>query len=190
MCEKGCGGLQSPIYRASMLRFRAARKMVRGGGDQAGGAAVSWRRGNVYFNCAAALLHCLLGGSHLLRSQPQAEILTEHPLVCGLFFGTAVELVMSLVVPAAFRVGRNGAIHLSRPSFRVFSAPGPHVGLLRPSTGGPSLRSQDGRLQTSNPGWTGGLSPMTDRLEAAKPLKTRLKFAPAYKLASSANRRL
>jgi hypothetical protein len=54
--------------------------------------------GNVYFGCAAALGHCLLGGSHLLRSQPQAEILTEHPLVCGLFFGTAVELVMSLVV--------------------------------------------------------------------------------------------
>jgi hypothetical protein len=27
-----------------------------------------------------------------LRSQPQAEILTEHPLVCGLFFGTAVAL--------------------------------------------------------------------------------------------------
>jgi hypothetical protein len=63
-----------------------------------GAAGVSRRRGNVYFGCAAALLHCLLGGSHLLRSEPQAEILTEHPLVCGLFFGTAVEFVMSLVV--------------------------------------------------------------------------------------------
>jgi hypothetical protein len=54
--------------------------------------------GTYILGCAAALLHCLLGGSHLLRSEPQAEILTEHPLVCGLFFGTAVELVMSLVV--------------------------------------------------------------------------------------------
>ena len=53
---------------------------------------------DVYLGRAAALLYCLLGGSHLLRSQLQAEILTEHPLVCGLFFGTAVELVMSLVV--------------------------------------------------------------------------------------------
>ncbi len=41
------------------------------------------------------------------------SFLTEHPLVCGLFFGAAVEEVMNLVVLAAVRAPRPGSLQTS-----------------------------------------------------------------------------
>ena len=44
------------------------------------------------------LLHRHVGGDDLLRSQPPAEILDRTPFVCGLFYGAAVDQVMTLIV--------------------------------------------------------------------------------------------
>jgi hypothetical protein len=101
---------------------------------------------DVYFGCAAAILHCLLGGSHLLRSQPQAEILTEHPLVCGLFFGTAVELAMSLVVLPLSAL--DAWIHLSRPSSEFLV----HLVATSGSCGlAPAARRYEARMEDHKP---------------------------------------
>jgi hypothetical protein len=89
-----------------------------------GAPGVSRRRGNLYFGCAAALLHCLLGSGHLFRSQPQADILNRASsclrdvLWCGCPVGDEPRCA------AAFRVARNGTIQLSRPGFKVSSAHG------------------------------------------------------------------
>jgi len=48
-----------------------------------------------FIACSAAAIY--YGASRRLR------FLTEHPLVCGLFFGAAVEEVMTLLVFAALR---------------------------------------------------------------------------------------
>jgi Na+-translocating ferredoxin:NAD+ oxidoreductase RnfA subunit len=45
-----------------------------------------------------ALFYCGVGYGCLLLGQPEVEFLMEHPLVCGLLYGMAVELVMSYVV--------------------------------------------------------------------------------------------
>ena len=58
-------------------------------------------RGGAGTYILGVLLHffiaCSVAGIYFAASR-KLRFLTEHPLVCGLFFGAAVQLVMSLVV--------------------------------------------------------------------------------------------
>jgi hypothetical protein len=86
-------------------------------------AGVSGRGGHLHPGRVAALLHCLLGCGHLFRSQPQAEILNRISCRLRFVLWGCGRVGDDPGCAAAFRAARNGALHLSRPGFRIF---GPH----------------------------------------------------------------
>src|SRR6266550_1325717 len=58
-----------------------------------------WRHSHLLSGCPPALLYRLLSSGCLLRGKSRRlGFLKEHPLVCGLFYGAAVDQVMTLIV--------------------------------------------------------------------------------------------
>jgi len=70
--------------------------------------------------CLPTLLNRFFSSGYLLRGQPQAGFLREHPLVCGCFYGIAVELVMSYIVLPLSALHARGPYKLHTTCFSVW----------------------------------------------------------------------
>jgi len=66
------------------------------------------RVGPLFLVSCPAFILSLLSHGRLLRGRRKLVFLKEHPLVCGLFFGRAVEEVMNLIVLPLSRAQSRG----------------------------------------------------------------------------------
>ncbi len=89
-------------------------------------------QGGAGFYILGVLLHffiaCSAAAIYFAVSR-KLKFLTEYPVTCGLFFGAAVEVVMTLIVLRLSGLGNamGTGIHLPRPRFGIL---GPHGSLL------------------------------------------------------------